>query len=535
MREPAPVEANKASSILDSVTMSAIVDAMRRSAIVLALAAVTVLACGSDHNNPPGTSSGGSGGAGASGGSSMSTGGSGAPGAFGDPMEVIVEVGPTGSHYLQSRVHGDTLAVCSGRYGFKTHDISDPASLKELSTLTFTLGQRCEYMSIDGPANIAFVSHAQEQSNPQSFVAAVDLSNPASPKQIGILPLDQQPAGLDFIGSLVVVAAKADGLLLFDFDGSTFSPAGSVPMSEAFNVRFVDKLAYVANGSAGLTIVDFSDAKAPKVRGSVALDGIAKDLVITEDRAYVAVGGDGVATVDVSTPDAPKLLDIDQTPGSATAIAVSPNVNGLFVADWNDIRVFDISDRDNPAPLGREPLELKQGNKESRSMGIASDGEFVYGSNWDILASYRFVPGVSAPDLVISPATLMLTDTGQGETTVAAVLLANDGPHPLENISVTAGNGLTVDVVPDTIAPFATGFMEVSFTATSAQPLATTLSISSNDIDQPTQTMSVFANQAGLGVGDAGPDWTYFDLDQNTVALSDYANQVVMLAYFSTF
>lgn len=542
MREPAPVEANNAPSILDSVTMSAIVDAMRRSAIVLALAAVTVLACGSDNNNPPGTNSsggagasGGSGGAGANGGSSVSTGGSDAPGDVGDPMVVIVEVGPTGSHYLQSRVHGDTLAVCSGRYGFKTHDISNPESLKELSTLIFTLGQRCEYMSIDGPANIAFVSHAQEQTNPQSFVAAVDISNPASPKQIGILPLDQQPAGLDFLGSLVVVAAKADGLLLFNFDGTTFSPAGSVPMSEAFNVRFVDKLAYVANGSAGLTIVDFSDASAPTVRGSVALDGIAKDLVITDDRAYVAVGGYGVATVDVSAPDAPKLLDTDQTPGSATAIAVSPDVNGLFVADWNDIRVFDISDRDNPAPLGREPLELKQGNKESRSMGIASDGEIVYGSNWDILASYRFVPGVSAPDLVISPSPLLLADTGQGETTVTAVLLANEGPQTLENISVTAGSGLTVAAVPESIPPFGAAFMEVSFTAPNAQPLNTTLNISSNDIDQATQTVSVFANQVGLGVGEAVPNWTYFDLDQNPVTLNDYANQVVMLAYFSTF
>ena len=506
---------------------------MRAQTILATLAAITLLACGTDDGDPPG-GPGGAGGGGEAGGGAGGSGGTVEPGALGDPMEVLVEVGPTGSHYLMSRVLDETLVVCTGRFGFKTHDIADPASLTELATLNFSLGKRCEYLTIDNAAKIAFVTHAQEQLNPQSFLAAVNLSTPSEPKEIALQALDEQPAGLDRLDDLIVVAAKADGLLLYDFGGTSFTPAGSVPMSEAYNLRFVDKLAYVANGSDGLAIVDFTDPKNPQLRGSVDLDGIAKDLVIDGGRAYVALAGAGVATVDVSNPDAPKELDTDQTPGSATAIAISPAVNGLFVADWNDIRIFDISNRDNPAPLGREPLELKK-DKESRSMGIASDGVNVYGSNWDILGSYEFVPGVSAPDLVISPSDLLLADTAQGETTVAAVVLANDGPHPLDSISVNAADGLTVEFVPESIAPFGTAIMEVKYTAASSDPFDSAISVTSNDIDQGTQTVNVFANQAGLGVGDAVPDWSYFDLDQKPVSLANYANQVVMLAYFSTF
>ena len=514
---------------------------MRTSAL-LALTTMTLLACGSGGaGNPSSTGSGGSAGSSSGGGETGGSGGSGGGdlSGLGDPMTVLAEVGPTGSHYLMSRVLDDTLVVCTGRYGFKTHDIASPASLKELATLNFSLGKRCEYLTIDSAAKIAFVTHAQEQLNPQSFLAAVDLSIPSNPKQIAILALDEQPAGLDHLDGLIVVAAKAEGLLLYDFDGTSFTPpeapaAGSVPMSEAYNLRFVNELAYVANGSDGLSIVDFADPKNPKVRGSVELDGIAKDLVVDGGRAYVALAGAGVATVDVSNPDAPKALDTDQTPGSATAIAISPSVNGLFVADWNDIRIFDISDRDDPALLGREPLELKK-DKESRSMGIASDGANVYGSNWDVLGSYEFVPGVSAPDLVISPADLLLADTAQGETTVAAVVLANDGPHPLQDISVSAADGLSVDFVPDTIAAFSNAVIEVTYTAASSQPFDSLLSVTSNDVDQATQNVNVYANQVGLGIGDSVPEWSYFDLDQKPVSLANYANQVVMLAYFSTF
>lgn len=501
---------------------------------------VTLVACGNeatqldDQQDASGGSgaSGGSDGAGAGG--SDGSGAGTAVGELGDPLVRLATYGPPGPHYLQSRYHDGVLYVCSARQGLLTFDVSTPASLEPLDELDFSEGKRCQYVAIDEATSHALVSHAEEQSNPQSFLAAVDIANPSALSESVMMPRDEQPAGLDVEGGLVVLAAKGDGLLLFDWDGSSFSELGGAALDEAWNVRLHGSLAYVANGADGLSIVDVSDPSAPVLRGSVDLEGIAKDLVVDGDRAYVALGGEGIAAVDVSDPDAPALLDWEETPGSALAIAYSPEVSALFVSDWNDIRIFDLSDRDDPLSLGHEALPFGP-DREARTMGIASNGAYVFSSNWDELASYEMTPGVSAPDLVISPTILQLPNAESGATSTGALLLSNEGPRELAISEINVSGGLELSSYSAIIAPFATASVEVTYTATNGAPFDGSVTVVSDDIDQPTQSVDVTANQPGLGVGDEVPDWSYFDLVGNQISLSQYDGSVVMLAYFATF
>ncbi len=454
-------------------------------------------------------------------------------GELGDPLTVVAEFGPTGDHYLQSRVDGDVLYVCSGRGGLQTFDVGDPDRFSPRGSTEFSLGNRCQYLTIDSERQVAYVTHAAEQTNPQSFVGMVDISNPGNPNEQWVLPTDGQPAGLDVQGDTLAVAAKADGLLLMDASVAPAAMLATAPLTEAWNVAIRDDLAYVANGAAGLSVVDISDPGAPSVLGDVALEGIAKDLVLDGDHAYVALGGEGIAAVDISNPDGPALLDWERTPGSALALAVSPEHDALFVADWNDIRLFDISNRDNPFALGREALPLGQ-DRDSRTMGIAARGEYVYGSNWDVVGSYRFTAGVSAPDLVLDPADVQVPDAAAGETSVAVVVLSNDGPHPLQMLSLEADPQLDIGDLPESIDPFSKVTVEVEFSASSPQPFDGTIELLSDDVDQPSQSLRITANQPGLGVGDQVPDWQYFDLDNNVIQLGQYDGPV-LLAYFATF
>ncbi|MCH9682743.1 MAG: hypothetical protein K0V04_15010 [Deltaproteobacteria bacterium] len=454
-------------------------------------------------------------------------------GEIGDPILPLAEVGPTGDHYLQSRVQDDVLYVCSGRGGLQTFDISDPTQLRPIGGTEFSLGNRCQYLAIDAAQQVAYITHAAEQTNPQSFVGMIDISNPGAPQERWVLPQDGQPAGLAADGPVVAVAAKAEGLSLFDVSTMPGQPLATQPLAEAWNVVLRDGLAYVANGADGLAVVDVGDPGAPTLRGSVDLEGVAKDLVLDGDRAYVALGGEGVAVVDITDPSSPATLDWERTPGSSLALAISPQLDALFVADWNDIRLFDISNRDDLYPLGREPLPLGN-DRDSRTMGIAASGEYLFGSNWDIVAAYQFVPGVNAPDLVLETSQLQVPDTAPGDSSVAIVTLSNDGPRPLETLSFEADAGLQIADLPSSIDPFTTVAVEVEFSASTPQPFVGQIVLSSDDVDQPAQSLQVAANLPGLGVGDVVPDWQYFDLDTNSIQLGQYDGPV-LLAYFATF
>lgn len=453
----------------------------------------------------------------------------------GDPIETLDDDGPTFSHYLQSRVSGSTLLACTAVRGVVSFDISNPDDTIELGSTTFSLGDRCQYIHVDSDTGSAYVSHATEQINPQSFIARLDVSDPQHMREVWSLPLEEEPAGLAEADGLLVVTARADGLLIYDVSGDEPRMRGQLELPAATYVRLMDGVAVVANGAAGLTTVELGDGSVPAPLGEVALPGTAKDLVIAGDRAYVALGSGGLATVDISDLAVPELLDVDEVPGSAAALAVSPELGGLFVAAWNDLRAFDLTNPDDPLPLGRQALP-RLGAASVRIMGVAASGAHVYGSNWDNLGTYRFVPGVGAPDVVMTPAIeLVLPKVSAGERATAVVAVSNDGPLPVEQISVSVSGGLELTGVPERLEPFGRAAIEVTYHAQTDAPFEGTLTLQTDDIDEPTQSLALVANRPGLGVGDVvEEDWEYVDFEGNAIRLSQLSGPV-LLAYFATF
>lgn len=116
---------------------------------------------------------------------------------------------------------------------------------------------------------------------------------------------------------------------------------------------FIDgDLLYIADGEAGLVILDVRLPEAPSQLGILNTPGFAFDVVVEGNLAYVADGGSGVRIIDVSDPTVPVLLGVYDTPNQAHGIDVEGDL--CYVADRGNsgIIVLDVTDPTAPFLVG---------------------------------------------------------------------------------------------------------------------------------------------------------------------------------------
>jgi hypothetical protein len=249
----------------------------------------------------------------------------------------------------------------------------------------------------------------------------------------------------------------------------------------------------------------------------------------------VALGATGVALLSLAEPRQPQLIEIEDNPGSALAVDIG--ADAVYVSDWNDIRVFDLSDRDDLVPIGHEPLDPSNASTSaaSRTLGIAARGDVIFSSNWTEMVSYRYHPDRRAPDLVISPQSLWMADAGPGEIASAALLVANHGTEELTIHSVEGTYGITVGWIPETVEPGQQGAITIQLEPDDTATYLGGIEVVSDDPDQPSFDVLVRANGGGVGVGDSVTEMSFVTLDGGVINMADVAGSVVLLDYFATF
>lgn len=275
---------------------------------------------------------------------------------------------------------GTLLLVADRLEGLRLIDAQDPAAPKELGHLALSAGS-AERVALAADGRSGYVA-AQD-----GGLLALDLADPAVPRLIGKsgdvkVAMDLalvEPAGgapevrvlAADVGSQVApardsradlwsrmhmwgvegapkVAAGLAGLLVaapapdgFKTLGLYFSPS----LIEGLAVDPQTDLLYLADGHAGLVLVDLAQVDAPRLIGSIASAGVAHDVKLTADRAYVANGLSGVLELDRADPRAPKPLRSMDTPGEATGLEVDEANQLLYVADGNaGLIVIDLQD-----------------------------------------------------------------------------------------------------------------------------------------------------------------------------------------------
>ncbi len=461
--------------------------------------------------------------------------------AWDDPVTVLDRYdGPSFSELADLEVAGDTLWFCTSVIGLQAYDISDPARLRKLDDLAPSGGNqtypRCQHLSVAEDGRV-YATNRSNSISRQSFVAVVDGRDPENLVELGALNTPDNVEGSAVVGDLLFVAAHEDGLIAYRRgEGAQLTELGRLQdgLSNAWTVRVRDGLAYVADGGGGISVVDVSDPAAMSHITSLELGGAVKDLELDGDRLWVAAGAAGLAVVDLAEPRAPALIELENTPGSA--LGVASGGDAVYVADWNDVRVFDVSDRSDARLVGQEPLHVASGDS-SRTLGIAAKGETVFSGNWTELVAYRHHPGVSAPDLTVSPQRIALPDPDELGEARASAVLRNVGARAL-TISDLAADRSSLsfeNLEPGTLEPGEERTVTVLNESSSTAALDGWLAILSDDPDEPRKCLPVQGNNSGRTVGDSAPAASFVDLEGGEHRLEDLEGSPVFLAYFATF
>lgn len=136
----------------------------------------------------------------------------------------------------------------------------------------------------------------------------------------------------------------------------------------AYDVDVSGDVAYVADGSDGLHLIDVSDPTAPALLGTYdTIDAVA--VCVAGDVAYLVESYGRLYLIDVSNPAAPALLGFHDTFDDAHGVAVSGSV--AYVAGSEALRSIDVTDPMAPAPLGSY-------DTPDVAHGVAVSGDVAY-------------------------------------------------------------------------------------------------------------------------------------------------------------
>jgi len=256
------------------------------------------------------------------------------------------------------RIRTDPSATLgTGYFGGQSNDPINPA----YPLFSTTDAQNVEFVGHIGGAALAVAvqgDYAYIGAGPRLTI--LDISNPASPTVVGkTLPLPDIVHDVAVVGSYAYVADGSAGLRVVDIStpvnpaevGFYDTPGG------ANGVAVAGGYAYVVGDSGhpdyigGLRVVDVSTPANPTEVGFYDTPGSASGVAVAGGYAYVADARGGLRVVDVSTPFDPTEVGFYDTPGRAYGVAVAGGY--AYVADWNaGLRVVDVSEPSNPTEVG---------------------------------------------------------------------------------------------------------------------------------------------------------------------------------------
>ncbi len=126
---------------------------------------------------------------------------------------------------------------------------------------------------------------------------------------------------------LVVIAGGGEGLSIYRIEknglvlkGQSKLPYPLDTFAESRSLQVVNNIAFVANGAAGLKIVDISNPSTPEVLGTLSLPGFSNSVLVEDKYVYVTNRYSGLNLVDISDLGSPRLLstiDISDLSGGA--------------------------------------------------------------------------------------------------------------------------------------------------------------------------------------------------------------------------
>jgi hypothetical protein len=124
---------------------------------------------------------------------------------------------------------------------------------------------------------------------------------------------------------------------------------------EANDVVIVGTLAYVADGLAGLQIIDISNPTTPQLIGSIDTPGKTRGVDVSGNYAVLAEGSPSIAVrvVDITDPASPQI--IGNLTQQQEVIDVSVRGNFAYIAEWfGGLKIVDFSNPSSPVVVSED-------------------------------------------------------------------------------------------------------------------------------------------------------------------------------------
>ncbi|MGD1048336.1 MAG: PQQ-binding-like beta-propeller repeat protein [Candidatus Krumholzibacteriaceae bacterium] len=192
---------------------------------------------------------------------------------------------------------GTNLVIADGASGLKVADVSDPANPK-------IIGQHASpyFMSavcVDGRR--AYCAGGL------SGVEIVDITEPRRPSLVWRESFSEV-RGIAVDDRYLYFADGNSGFRIYELTKDKPAPLSLLDTPGWNDDCFIVKnTAYLADGGAGIIVVDVSDRRKPRTLGSLALNTLARVVCARGNTLFVAAHTKGIAAVDVSNPKKPAV------------------------------------------------------------------------------------------------------------------------------------------------------------------------------------------------------------------------------------
>jgi len=403
-----------------------------------------------------------------------------------------------------------------GQGGIVAFDVTDPGDLSMLGAFD-RHGSRYYRVEL-GEDGVVYTTHRDQG------LYALD----------GADPTDIQGLSFHNQRDLSGMARDGDRLYVVGHDGNlrTFDTTDPERPSElttigglgnAWDILLAGDLAYVADNSLGIGVVDMSDRDAPRLITTVDPGRGVMDLALDAGGTtlYAAGGGSGVMVFSLDDPENPVLIDSIELEGSV--LSVASGGDRLWAVDQLNLAAFDLADPRSPRLLGTR-------GTDQWSMHVTAVDDRAFVADWGQLSTWEADASVASPDLVISTSTVVLDQ--DGDTVILE--LRNLGAGELELTGAGAAQGgLLVSVDSATVPQGEVGQLRIEFSG--GQDLDTRLCVASTDPDESVQEVKLFSGEgSGTSVGSAAPDFVLPGIDGESYQLSEQLGYPVVLVYFAT-
>ena len=206
-----------------------------------------------------------------------------------------------------------------------------------------------------------------------------DISDPASPRRVGIYTFPEEIWSFRLAGSMAYVANNFAGLGIVDVSNpaspslrGSFKAPGQVKSAAVAGTRVV-----LADHFSGLDLVDVSNPSKPASLGSFFLEGYARDVVTSGSLAYAVDSPAGFYILDLSKPDAidTPVSSVQSTKATGMRVRIevsepSAPVKLAVIAAGGFLHVYDVT---NPAAPTISALHRMSGPQ-----GVALEGTIAY-------------------------------------------------------------------------------------------------------------------------------------------------------------